>query len=133
MQSTPKTSDSAFKQCGVLTATLLGLFAVLYLPAQRLVGPQAVEGLTYATLLCLIPGLILFPVVGFLNREIAPVAIVGISTLLRLMTVGLGALIILKVKPDFGLSEFLIWLLICYFASLLVETLLLVRYSAEAV
>jgi hypothetical protein len=127
MQSTPNTTETPFKQCGILTAVLLGLFAVLYVPAQRLVGPEAVEGLTYATLLCLIPGLILFPVVGFLQREASPVAVMGISTMLRLMTVGIGALVILKLKADFGFPEFLIWLLICYFASLLVETLLLVR------
>lgn len=127
MQPTPKTIDTPFKQCGILTAALLGLFAVLYVPAQMMVGPQAVEGLVYATLLCLTPGLIIFLAAGFLYRDASPVAVMGVSTLLRLMIVGIGTLIILKLKADFGLPEFLIWLLICYFASLLVETLLLIR------
>ena len=93
MQSTPEMQASPLKQCSILAAALLGLFAVLYFPAQMTVGSKAVEGLTYATFLCLIPGLIIFLVTGFFCRDISPVAVMGVSTLLRLMIVGIGALV----------------------------------------
>ncbi len=115
------------KQCGILIGTSICLFIVLCIPAYLVVGMQAVEGLAYANLLCLVPGLIIFLIAGVLFRDAEPVAVMATSTLIRLMIVGIGTMVILKLKTDFGLPEFLIWLLICYFASLLVETLLIIR------
>ncbi|WP_417377623.1 hypothetical protein [Gimesia sp.] len=131
MQSTPDTpTRNPLKQCSILTVSLLGLYALLSVPAYLLVGVRAVEGLTYAVVLCLVPGMLVFLISGFLYRDAAPVAVMGVSTLVRLMIVGIGTLIIIKLRTDFGSAEFLnflIWLLICYFASLLVETLLIIR------
>ncbi|MFH1299847.1 MAG: hypothetical protein ABIK07_02205 [Planctomycetota bacterium] len=120
-------SRQPIKQSGILAVALIGLFTVLCIPAYLVFGSKAVEGLGYATLLCLVPGMIVFLITGFYFREAAPVAVMGVSTLARLMIVGIGTLVILNIRPDFGLANFLIWLLICYFASLLVETLLIIR------
>tara|TARA_R110002111_G_scaffold153375_1_gene220197 strand:+ start:166793 stop:167179 length:387 start_codon:yes stop_codon:yes gene_type:complete len=128
MQSTPQTSaKNPIKQCSILAAALFGLFAILCYPAYLTVGMRAVEGLGYSTILCLVPGMIVFLISGYLYRETAPVSVMAVSTLVRLMVVGIGTLVILKLRADFGLTDFLIWLLICYFASLLVETLLIIR------
>lgn len=131
MQSPPDTpTRNPLKQCSILAVSLLGLYALLSVPAYTIVGTRAVEGLTYAVVLCLVPGLLVFLIAGFLYRDAAPVAVMGVSTLVRLMIVGIGTLVIIKLRTDFGSAEFLnflIWLLICYFASLLVETLLIIR------
>lgn len=127
LSSNQSQSNSPIKQCSILIGASIGLFLILCVPAYLIVGIQAVEGLAYANLLCLIPGLLIFLLSGFFYRDAKPVAVMGISTLVRLMFVGLGTMIILKLRADFGLPEFLIWLLICYFASLLVETLLIIR------
>ena len=131
MQSTPDTpTRNPLKQCSILAVSLLGLYALLSVPAYTIVGARAVEGLTYAVVLCLVPGILVFLISGLLYRDAAPVAVMGVSTLVRLMIVGIGTLIIIKLRTDFGSAEFLnflIWLLICYFASLLVETLLIIR------
>lgn len=127
MQTTHTPAKNPIKQCSILAAALLGLFAILCYPAFLTVGMRAVEGLGYATILCLVPGIIVFLISGYLYRETAPVTVMAVSTLVRLMIVGIGTLVILKLRPEFGLTDFLIWLLICYFASLLVETLLIIR------
>ncbi len=128
MLTSSLTSDKhPLKQCGILAGALIGLFVFLCLPAYYSVGPLAVEGLTYATLLCLTPGIIVFLISGLFFRDVAPIAVMAISTLTRLMIVGIGTLVLLNTRPDFGFPEFLIWLLICYFVSLLVETLLIIR------
>ncbi|WP_417389438.1 hypothetical protein [Gimesia sp.] len=131
MQSTSDTpTRNPLKKCSILTASLLILYALLSVPAYMFVGVTAVEGLTYAVVLCLVPGIIVFLASGLLYRDAAPVTVMGLSTLVRLMIVGIGTLVIIKLRADFGAAEFfnfLIWLLICYFASLLVETLLIIR------
>jgi len=127
LSPTQSKSRQTLKQCGILVGTSISLFIILCIPAYLIVGKQAVEGLAYANMLCLVPGLCIFLIAGFLFRDAAPVAVMGISTLVRLMIVGTGTMVILKLRADFGLPEFLIWLLICYFASLLVETLLIIR------
>jgi len=131
MQSPPNTSTrNPLKQCSILAVSLLGLYALLCVPAYMIVGIRAVEGLTYAVALCLVPGILVFLISGFVYRDAAPVAVMGVSTLVRLMIVGIGTLVIIKLRADFGSAQFLnflIWLLICYFASLLVETLLIIR------
>ncbi|QDT97398.1 hypothetical protein [Gimesia aquarii] len=127
LSSAPSQSKNPIKQCGILAGVLIGLFVLLCLPAYLSIGTKAVEGLAYATILCLIPGIIVLLISGLFFREAAPVAVMAISTLVRLMIVGIGTVLILNLRSDFGLPEFLIWLLICYFASLLVETLLIIR------
>ncbi|MDF1744620.1 MAG: hypothetical protein P1V19_13070 [Gimesia sp.] len=127
LSPTQSQSNQPLKQCSILIGISIGLFMVLCVPAYLIVGIQAVEGLAYANMLCLVPGLFIFLIAGFLFRDAEPVAVMAISTLVRLMIVGIGTMVILKLRADFGLPEFLIWLLICYFASLLVETLLIIR------
>jgi len=127
MQSTSDTSTrNPLRQCSILTASLLVLYALLSVPAYMFVGVTAMEGFV----LCLVPGIIVFLASGLLYRDAASVTVMGLSTLVRLMIVGIGTLVIIKLRADFGAAEFfnfLIWLLICYFASLLVETLLIIR------
>jgi uncharacterized membrane-anchored protein len=120
-------SKNPLKQCVILTSALLGLFLILCVPAYLTAGKTSVEGLVYSALLCLIPGLIILLMTGYFFRDAPPASVMAISTLTRIMIAGVGALIIFNIRPDFGLANFSIWLLICYFASLLVETLLIIR------
>jgi len=51
--------------------------------------------------------------------------------LLRLLFVLVGAVVVRDLRPHLGFREFMIWLLVLYLATLLVETLLAVRMSAS--
>tara|TARA_R110002095_G_scaffold78106_3_gene67208 strand:+ start:3431 stop:3817 length:387 start_codon:yes stop_codon:yes gene_type:complete len=127
LSSTHSQSRHPLKQCGILISALLGVFLVLCVPAYLTAGVTSVEGLAYSSLLCLVPGLIILLMSGYFFREAPPASVMAVSTLTRILIAGIGALIILNIRPDFGLANFSIWLLICYFASLLVETLLIIR------
>lgn len=127
LSSTKMQTKHPLKQCGILAAVLLGLFLVLCYPAFLIAGMTSVEGLAYSIILCLVPGLIVLLMTGYFFRDAPPTSVMAVSTLTRIMIAGGGALILFNLRPDFGLANFSIWLLICYFASLLVETLLIIR------
>lgn len=94
-------------------------------------GTKGLEGLTYAALLCLIPGWIVFFAASRCadSTRMAMVALGG--TGLRLLFVLVGALVLKDSRPDLGFREFQIWLVAFYLAMLFVETLLAVRMSAD--
>ena len=126
--SSPSNVRLALVNCGWLTAWTLGLWALLIVPAQLLAGPTGIAGLTYAALLCLVPGWLVFCIGSLYGVSSTQAAIVAIGgSVLRLLSVLFGALVVRSVRSDLGLREFFVWLLVFYMATLLIETLLLLK------
>ena len=126
MTLTEKT-PTPMQRCGVLTASAVALWVLLAGPAYWLSGLLGLEGLTYAALLCVVPGCLLFCVIPFFdfaqNKAFAFLAGSG----LRMFVVLVATLILHEVRADLGLKEFLSWLVVFYSVTLLVETLLIVK------
>ncbi len=97
-----------------------------------LAGRDALEGLSYAALLCLLPGWLIL----FLASRAAvtnPQAFVVLAgTAVRLMFVLVGVVAVQSFRPHLQFREFLVWIIAFYLATLLIETLMLVRPSAES-
>lgn len=131
MSEEPKVSTSTFGRCVQLTAAAAGLWLLLAAPAWSLAGYDGLEGLTYAALLCLVPGLIVF-VAASRSADATKMALIALGgTGLRLFFVLVGALVLRDVRPNLGFREFTVWLLAYYIGMLFVETLLAVRMSAS--
>jgi hypothetical protein len=124
-------TQTPLRRCGVLTTCTAALWAILAGPAFWLAGNLGLEGLTYAALLCWLPGCLLFfaiPLFEFAkNKAYAFLAGSG----LRMAVVLIATLILQELRADLGLKEFLGWLIAFYSVTLLVETLLIVK-SPEA-
>jgi hypothetical protein len=121
--------QTALRSAGVLTAVTVGLWIALAGPAVAVAGPGALEGLTYAALLCLVPGWLVYalaagPAAPHSNRHVFAVLA---GTLVRLFVVLGGALVIRAARPQVGLHEFLAYLAIFYVAALVLETRTLLR------
>ena len=108
------------------------LFAGL---AYRLSGVVGLEGLSFAALLSLVPGWLVFWGVAAVsktsdqkNQSMAVLA----ATCVRLMFVLFGVLLMKSIRPDLGLREFHVWVIAFYGVSLMVETLLLVKSLAKS-
>lgn len=124
-------AQTPMQRCGVLAAGSAALWAILAAPAFWVAGKLGLEGLTYAALLCMVPGCLLFlaiPFFGFAQNK-AYAFLVGSG--LRMFVVLVATLILHEVRADLGLKEFLSWLVVFYSVTLLVETLLIVK-SPEA-
>ena len=126
MTSLP-TTQTPWQRCGVLTACVVALWAVLAGPAYGLAGTLGLEGLTYSALMCWLPGCFLFFAIPYFefakNKAYAFLAGSG----LRMFVVLVATLLLHEVRADLGLKEFLSWLVMFYSVTLLVETLLIVR------
>lgn len=117
-----------------LTAVTAGLWLLLTGPAYHLAGTDALEGLSYAAGLCLVPGWVVLWFGSRLPGAGSPGTRVGVvlgGTVLRLLFVvggvmGLGAL-----RPELALKEFHVWVIVFYLATLMAETTLLLRQGAE--
>ena len=116
---------------GWFTAATLTLWILLLLPAYWVAGPAGLEGLSYSALLCLIPGWLAFWLAKNSDQpgKQASLAILA-SSVLRLLFVLFGTLVVQAVRSHLGLREFLVWLIVFYMATLLIETLLVLRTSA---
>lgn len=114
--------NSGWIACGVLTLVIAGIWLVAAYPAHRMDPEYGLEGLTYAALLTLVPGWVVFVVLDVYRVASSPVVKVGIGTLVR-MAVALGGYLAIRgVRPEFGLRNLGLWLLTFYFAALALET-----------
>lgn len=102
-----------------------GLWLVAALPAWLVAGVLGLEGLTYAVLLCAPPG-ILALVVAERGRD-ANRALMGllVGAGVRMAAVLAVTLLLKEMRPDLGLREYFVWLVISYLTMLAVETRLL--------
>lgn len=124
---------AALSSCGWLTAVALGLWALLLYPAFSLGASAGIEGLSYAALLCLAPGYLVFVLAALYSATGTPLAFVMLAgTGLRMLSVLLGIFVIQGARPDLGFREFTVWALVFYMAMLLAETTLALRWVSES-
>jgi len=120
---------SALADSGWLTAATLAVWLLLVAPAWALAGLLGLEGLSYAALICLVPGWLVFLMTaayGFGTSQGAVVVLSG--TGVRMAFVLGGALTFRALRPDFGFREFYVWLVVFYLTTLLLETMLTLRH-----
>jgi hypothetical protein len=99
-------------------------------PAYMLSGVLGLEGASYAAVLCLIPGWLVFSVVDRYFVAHAQVAGVLVGTVLRMLFVLAGLVAVKAIRPELGFREFIVWILVFYMATLLTETLMLVKHRS---
>lgn len=85
-------------------------------------GWRGVEGLVYASLLCLIPGWMTVFVGDILKHRESSAYIVLVGTGFRMLFVLVGMVAIRSLRPDFGFREFTVWLIVSYLVALALET-----------
>lgn len=108
-----------------VTLFVATIWLILSGPAYGLRGALGLEGLTYAALLCWIPGVALFALV--LKKSDSPVdgrqALQVLAAMTgRMLFVLIGVLALQEFRPELRMWEFLAWLIIYYFATLAFET-----------
>jgi hypothetical protein len=107
-----------------LALVLGAAWLLLVGPAAFWQGSQGVEGLSWAVLVCLLPGL--FVVVQLVGLGVErPLAGLVVGMGLRLAAVVTSAVVLCSLDPDLRGETFLVWLVPCYLAALAVETRLL--------
>lgn len=124
--------QNTLRNCMVLTGVTAGMWMALSGPAAALAGRKALEGLTYAAVLCLLPGWLTFVMAAGLaassgRRQV--LAVLG-GTAVRLLAVLGGGLAVRVWRPHLGFQEFLVWLVVFYLAALVVETRSLLKQAA---
>ncbi|MFQ5730650.1 MAG: hypothetical protein ACE5KM_01720 [Planctomycetaceae bacterium] len=127
MASIQPRGQSLAARCGILAAAVVALWIVLAGPAWLMAGTAALEGLSYAAVLCLLPGWVVFAIASRAresNRQ-ATVTILGGMGLRMLFVLG-GMLGVQAMRPHLGLNQFVVWLLIYYVATVALETLMVV-------
>lgn len=118
---------SASEQCGWLTAYIALAWLMLAGPAWLTAGTLGLEGLSYAALISLVPGWLVFWFASRYGTANAAVKAVLAGMFLRMATVLAGIALVRSVRPVLGIREFVIWVLIFYLVSLAVETALVLR------
>ena len=123
-------TPSPASQCVWLLVAGGALWIVLFWPARMVGGAAGVEGLTFAALLCVVPGCAIF-VLGSLFRTLGgqPQLMVMAGMTLRLLAVLGGLLAVRSLRPDLGFRELTVWVVVFYLAMLLVETLLVTKLA----
>lgn len=96
-------------------------------PAWLLAGARGLEGLTYATLLCAVPGAATLWLASGRRGGQQLLAGVVIGMGLRMGLVLAGALVLRSARPDLGLWEFHAWLILAYLVTLAAETQLVLK------
>lgn len=121
---------TAVSRCGFLTAVTATVWLLVTGPAYLMSGTLGLEGASYAALLCLVPGWLVFLIVERYFVAHAQVAGVLAGTVLRMLFVLGGLIGIRAARPELGFREFIVWILVFYMATLLTETLMLVKHRS---
>ncbi len=114
-----------------VTLFVIALWLLLAWPAYALRGTLGLEGLSFAAMLCLLPGLALFVVFptrktpAASNGQQAVTMLAGMTA--RMLFVLIGVLGLQQVRPDLKVWEFLVWLVVFYFSTLAYETVVLIK------
>lgn len=124
---------TAARRCGWLTLATFGFWVLLAWPAYRLAGVRGLEGMSTAAALCLVPGWFVFWLVFWStsrygvtqSRALAVLA----GTVLRLLFVLIGTVVVQSAR-GLGFWEFLVWLVVFYVVTLVVETILVLKPAA---
>jgi hypothetical protein len=120
-------------RCLHLGAMVAVLWGLLLYPAYRIGGSDAVFGLSVSAGLCLVPGWVVFLIASrFLDAASQmPIVVIG-GSVLRLVFVLLGVLVVQGMWEGLTFTEFVVWLLLFYMATLAVETRLMLKGIAAA-
>ena len=124
---TEHTQISAARQTGWLLLVAILMWVVCSGPAYWLRGLLALEGLTYAGIICLVPGLVVVYVISQFPGGGSPATGVLLGTGLRMAFVLVGLVTLQNLRPELGHYEFQLWLIFYYLAFLAVETLIVVK------
>ncbi len=117
----------ALRPSAWLSAAVVALWLVLAGPAWWLAGRSGIEGLSYSAVLCLVPGWLVFFLSSRYRVADTRVQVILIATTVRLLFVAAGTLVVLQVRPELRLREFLVWIIVFYLATLVAETALLLK------
>lgn len=116
------------------SSSLAGVTAVLWLvlagPAFWWKGTAGLEAVSYAALLCLVPGCLVFVLSASIvapGKPATQLMIPLLSTVLRLLFVLVGVLVIRELRPELGPWGFVAWVVVFYFATLAAETRILLK------
>ncbi|MFO1094913.1 MAG: hypothetical protein U0992_16650 [Planctomycetaceae bacterium] len=104
----------------ILATVCLWLAAAV--PAWLLAGAAGLEGLTYALLLCLAPGVVTLQILKSEDDPHQALKAMLLGFGLRMGVVFAGILVLRLVRPDLGPREFYLWLVVGYLVTLAVET-----------
>jgi hypothetical protein len=118
---------SVFTQCCRLTAVVVLCWAVMAVPAYQKAGIKGIEGLSYASLLTLVPGWLVFFIGSSYRVPSTQAMMVLLSSGARFLSVGFGALAVRYGRPDMRLWDFYVWLIALYLITLFVETRMQLR------
>jgi hypothetical protein len=107
-----------------LTIAIAIGWVLCFWPARMLNGHAGVWWMSVAALCCLVPGWI---VVFLSTLDIFPnhLAVMLVQMSVRLATVGGAAVVVKRLRPDFGPADFAGWLVGFYVLALFVEVYLL--------
>ncbi|MDC0308337.1 MAG: hypothetical protein P8M30_03830 [Planctomycetaceae bacterium] len=125
--------NTAFRRMGFMLLAACGFWLLFAGPAYWSRGTLALEGLTYASLLCLVPGWVVVYVTARYPDSGSQATAVIMGTGLRMAFVLVGMVTLRGLRPEFGHYEFQLWLILFYMAFLFLETLMLVKQSNNTV
>ncbi|QDT37726.1 hypothetical protein [Stratiformator vulcanicus] len=130
MSETPRRSDARLG-AGVLTAVIVGLSLLFSVPAWFTAGPTGLRGLIFAAVLCLLPGWVVFAILGLYksakSRAFGVLAGAGI----RFAVAIAGVLWVKTQWSEDGWQAFLVWMAVLYPICLVVETILILRQTSD--
>ena len=115
---------SVLRPAIILTVAIAIGWAVCFWPARTMGAESGVLWMSIAAICCLVPGWI---VVFLSGLAIFPndLAAMMVQSMIRLFSVGSVAVVIRKLKPEFGIRDFFGWLIGFYLLSLAVEVWIL--------
>lgn len=116
---------SPIRQCGRLLAISLADCLLLSPVAMAVAGLEGLLGLAVSAVVCLLPGLITVWLASAATDPNAKVWLTVSGMLVRMLIVLAVTLVFYKLRPQWGLREFYIWLIAFYNVLLFAETWLL--------
>jgi hypothetical protein len=122
--------NGQIKRISRLMLVTAGLWLAAALPAWLIADVTGLEGLTYALLMCLLPGIAALWFVKADGRPHQALASLLIGMLGRMAFVFAGTMVLRRVRPDLGPSAFHIWVIVGYLVMLWVETRMLLADNA---
>lgn len=123
---TEQNKVSVLRPALTLTLIIAMAWAVCFWPARTLNGQSGVLWMSIAAICCLVPGWIVVFLSGLAIFS-TDLAALMVQSMIRLGSVGGAAVIVRKLKPELGISEFFGWLIGFYLLSLTVEVWMLRR------
>jgi hypothetical protein len=115
-----------------LTLAAIGLWLVAAGPAYLLAGSLGIEGLTYALLICAAPGFVVLLATERGREGFGALRGLLVGMGLRLATALIATFVLHEFRPDLGLLEFHVWLVVAYLVMLAVETRLLLAQDRQS-